>query len=93
MQLSRQPSAEITTSKGAEDPEATSNLPAKARNILRGRLLEASSTVRSRSASSKKVCFVDLEEGKRLCQVYEYEKAEELEPEPVVKKSHCCEVF
>lgn len=92
MRLSRQQSAEATTSKGAEDPEATCNLPGKARPILRGRLLEASPTVRSHSASPKKVCFVDLQEGKRLCQVFEYEKEEEWQ-EPVVKRSHCCAVF
>jgi hypothetical protein len=39
----------------------------------------------------KKVGFVDLEEGKRLCQVFEEEDA--VEAEPVVRKSHCCEVF
>ena len=93
MRLSRQHSAELTTSKGAEDPEATSNLSGKARPILRRFLPEESSTIRNRSFSPKKVCFVDLAEGKRLCQVFEYEKQEELEIQPVVKGSRCCEVF
>lgn len=93
MRLSRQHSAELTTSKGAEDPEATTNISGKARPILRSALPEESSTIRSRCASSKRVCFVDMAEGKRLCQVFEYEKQEELEIQPAVKGSRCCEIF
>lgn len=93
MRLSRQHSAELTTSKGAEDPEATANLAGKARPILRSKLPKESPTIRNRTCSPKRVCFVDLAEGKRLCQVFEYEKQEEIEIQPVVKVSRCCEVF
>lgn len=91
MRLSRQHSTELTTSKG--DPEATSNLTAQSRPILRGREMDSTPSQRSRSMGCKKVGFVDLEEGKRLCQVFEYEEEDAVEAEPVVRKSHCCEVF
>ena len=92
MRLSRQHSTELTTSKGLEDPEATSNPSVQGRPILRALQPDATPSRRSKSAHCKKVGFVDLEEGKRLCQVFEYEEEQSEDTEPVVQKSHCCEV-
>lgn len=93
MRLSRQHSTELTTSKGLEDPEATSNPSVRGRPILRSQAASATPSQRSKSLHCKKVSFLDLEEGKQLCQVFEYEKDQPGDMEPVVRKSHCCEAF